>query len=185
MKLTHNTWILISLAGILGFGIYLYEIHFLPSEKTAEEQRKQIFTFTEEEVKTLTIELPDQTLRFERINQEFNPWRMKEPEDVPASSAAIAFLLDALAEEEKKRNFSVPVQKLSDYGLDKPIAKIHVTLEDGAEHQLNLGQPDLRGKLVYAQTDPANQTGKEVEVILVPINFQYAIERDLAEWKEE
>lgn len=185
MKLTPKTLILIGLAGILGFGVYLYEIHLAPHQEAVKEQKKKIFTFTEEEVKTLIIELPDQTLRFERTNREFNPWRMKEPEDVTASSPAIAFLLDALAEEEQKRTFSVPAQQLSDYGLDKPIAKIYVTLEDGAKHQLNLGQPDLGGKLVYAQANPSNPIGEEVELILVPINFQYAIERNLAEWKEE
>ncbi len=185
MKLTRNTWILISLAGVLGVGVYIYESQLAPRQEASEEQRKQIFAFTEEEVKNLTIELPDQTLEFERIDKEITPWQMKKPEDVPASSAVIAFLLDALAEEERDRTFSVPVQQLSDYGLDSPIAKISVTLENGEKHRLFLGQPDLGGKLIYAQADPPNNPVEEVEVVLVPINFQYAVERELSEWQAQ
>ncbi|MGC1249152.1 MAG: DUF4340 domain-containing protein [Spirulinaceae cyanobacterium] len=184
MKLTRKTWILISLAGVLGVGVYLYESQLAPRQEAVEEKRKQIFAFTEEEVKTLVVELPDQTLEFERTNQEITPWQMKQPEDTPANSAVVAFLLDALAEEERDRTFSVPVQQLKNYGLDEPISKISVTLESEEKHQLFLGQSATGGKLIYAQADPSDNPGKESEVILVPINFQYAVERDLSEWKD-
>ncbi len=185
MKLRRTTWFLLGLALLLGGFVYVYEIQGKPQREAIEAKQKQIFTFPEKEIKELTIERAEQTLKFERTKDDRNPWLMKQPEEVPVNDGVISFLLNLLAKEQSDRSFTVSSDRLSQYGLDKPLATITIVLENGKKHQLILGKPDFQDKFIYALTQPPTNNKQKLEVILISKNFQYAVEREIEEWKQK
>lgn len=184
MKLQRTTWALLTVAILLGGGVYLYETVGKPHQQEVKAKQKQIFTFQEEDIKTLTIETKGQPLKFERTKDKNKPWQMKQPENIMASDAAVSFLLNLLVERQRDRAITVPVEQIKDYGLEPPVATITVQLANQETHKLILGNPNIEDLYIYAQIDPPPQASKEVQVVLVPKEFQYAVERELAEWKQ-
>lgn len=184
MTIQRNTWLLLILATILGGWVYVYEIRGKAEKTQIEVEQQQIFNFSEKAIAKIFIDRPNQTLEFVRTGDFDRPWQMKQPEDVPASDATISFLVDLLVRGERDRAFTVPVSQLKEYGLDNPQTKISVELNNGQRHQIFLGQPNINDKSLYAQTDLSQNTHRETEILLVPKNWQYAVERDLQEWKE-
>ncbi len=185
MKLQRTTWFLLGLALFLGGFVYVYEIQGKPQREAIDAKQKQIFTFPEKEIKELTIERAEQTLKFERTQDDRKPWLMKQPEEVSVNDGVISFLLNLLAKEQSDRSFTVSSDRVSQYGLDKPLATITILLENGKKHQLILGKPDFQDKFIYALTEPQTNNKQKLEVILVSKNFQYAIEREIEEWKQK
>ncbi|MGK7876226.1 MAG: DUF4340 domain-containing protein [Xenococcaceae cyanobacterium] len=185
MKLQRTTWILLVLALILGGFVYFYEIQGAPKREAIQAKQKQIFDFEKEEIKEITIEKKEETLEFERTGDENKLWQMKQPEDVPASDAAVSFLLNLLVEGKSDRSFTIPSEQSKEYGFDKPFATVEIQLENQETHKLILGKPDFKDQFLYAQADPPSQTEQELTIILVPKDFQYAVERELEEWKQK
>ncbi len=184
MKLQRTTWILVALALVLGGGVYFYEIQVKPKQEAIQAKQKQIFDFEEKEIKRLTIEKEEQVLEFERTDDENNPWQMKQPEDVSASDASVSFLLDLLVEGKSDRSFTIPRNQSKEYGFEQPLATVKVQLENQENHELILGKTDFNEQFLYAQADPPSETEQELEIMLVPKNFQYAVEREFEEWKQ-
>ena len=58
-----------------------------------------------------------------------------------------------------------------------------VQLENQETHELILGKTDFNEQFLYAQADPPSETEQELEIMLVPKNFQYAVEREFEDWK--
>lgn len=183
MKIQKTTWILLIVAILLGGGVYLYETVAKPKQEEVKTQQKQIFTFTKEDIKGLTVETKGQTLKFERTQDQNKPWRMKQPEDITASDAAVSFLLEQLVTGKRDRSLKIPVEKLQEFGLKPALATITVQLNNQENHTLILGNSDLQDQYIYAQVDPKPED-KEIEVILVPKELKYGVERELTEWKQ-
>ena len=184
MKLQKSTLILVFLALILGGFVYFYEIKGKENREELQSQQKQIFDFSEADIQKLTIDTPKQILEFERTEDDNQPWQMKQPEDVLASDASVSFLLNLLVKEKSERTFSIDSKESQEYGFDSPLATVNVQLENQETHQVILGKPDFEDKFIYAQVDPSQSTEQEIEIILVSKNFQYAVERELEEWKQ-
>ncbi|MGF1478213.1 MAG: DUF4340 domain-containing protein [Cyanophyceae cyanobacterium] len=177
MKLQRSTWFLVAIALVLSATVYVNEIEERPSREATADQ---LFDFEEAEIQGVVVKQPEQTLEFERNDDD--AWQMKQPQDVLASDAAVSFLLNLLVEGESDRSFTIAPDQKQEYGLDTPQAEIQVELEDG-QHELILGNPSFDNQSVYAQIDSANQD-EEITVFLVPIDFQYAVERELTEWQQ-
>jgi hypothetical protein len=109
---------------------------------------------------------------------------MKKPEDVPASDAAVAFLLNLVAEGKSDRSFPIQRNQLQEYGLDKPSATVKVQLKNQQIHWLMLGKADFNRSFLYAQANPSTQT-PPLKVLLVPIDFEYAVNRPMSEWQSK
>ena len=120
MKLKSTTWILLTVAILLGVGVYIYERQINPQQEEIEAQKKQVFTFDEKEIKKLTIQTKEITYVFEKTKDENKPWQMKQPQDTVANDAVISFLTNLLVSSESERNFTVPKTQKKDYGLSKP-----------------------------------------------------------------
>lgn len=185
MKLQKTTWILLIFALSLGGFVYFYEIKGAEKRAEIQEEQKRIFAFDKEQIQSFTIEKNSEMLEFERTEDQLNPWQMKQPENVTASDAAVSFLLDLIAGGKSEKVFSVPTNQLQDYGLDRPFATVNIQLKNNESHQIILGNPNFDNKFLYAQTDPQSNPEEELEVLLVPIDFQYGVERELSEWKQE
>lgn len=182
MKLQRTTLALVMLALAMGGAVYLYETQAKPRQEEAEATEKNIFDFEEKDVVYLTIEKDNQVLEFEKTGESPNAWEMQQPEKIPASDAAVVFLLNLLAKDKYRSAFTINSQEeLQEYGLDKPLATVTVRLANNETHKIILGSPSFDGQFIYAQTDLSLQNQ---EVLLVPINFQYAVEREMEEWKQ-
>ena len=185
MKLKKTTWVLVGITFILGSAIALNEWEFAPKREELQEQQKQIFSFTEEEIQVITIEVGDQNIQIKRAEDKDYTWQMEKPEKVPAEDGIVAFLSDLLVDGESESTLDIKNRELKEYGLDKPFATIQVELEEGKKHQIILGNPDFSDKFVYALKDYDEEKEAEAKLLLVPMNFKNAVDRDLAEWKRK
>ena len=185
MKLQRTTWILLSLALVLGGFVYFYEIQGKSQREAIQAKQKQIFDFPEEEIQELIVEKSQRTLKFERTDDDKNPWQMKQPEDVPASDAAVSFLLNLLVQGKSNRSFTISSNQLDRYGLNSPLATVKILLKNQKTHKLILGKPDFEDKFLYGQVDPPTKPQQDLEIVLLPKNFQYAVEREFKEWKQK
>ena len=189
MKLQLKTIVLVLLALGLGSFVYIHETRILPQREAAKSQAKKIFNFTKDDVQAFSIQTQTETLKFERLppkdgnQQPLLQWQMKSPKDVQANDASISFLLSLLANSQQERSFLASPEKLSEYGLDKPLATVEITLKDSKTHQLILGKPDFNRSFLYAQINPATPKPPQIEVLLVPIDFEYSVKRSLSEWE--
>ncbi|MEQ8997610.1 MAG: DUF4340 domain-containing protein [Coleofasciculus sp. B1-GNL1-01] len=185
MKLQKTTWVLLIVALFLGGFVYFYEIVGTPQREAAKEAEKQLFSFEEDEVQRVNIYIQEESRKFERVSEPEPGWRMTEPKDVPASDPSVAFLLNLLVEGKSDRIIpNVPPENLKDYGLDKPQAMVTVRLTNDETHEILLGKPDFNNSFLYAQIDPFSDKSQQSNVFLVPMDFDYAVNRPLSEWEQ-
>lgn len=184
MKLQRTTLILVATALLLGGVVYFAENQRAQNQEATKTTKQPIFGFKEDQIQSVTIYQGEETLEFERVSGQTTNWRMKQPQDAPASDAAVAFLLDLLAEGKSDRSFPVQPNQLKEYGLDKPTATVKVQLKNNQVHWLVLGKPDFNRSFLYAQANRSTQT-PQPKVLLVPIDFEYAVNRPLSEWQSK
>lgn len=185
MRLQRTTLALLISAIALGGVVYLFETVHQERKAAQARQEKQIFQFTEAEITGLTIAVDDELLVFERDrNQpETEQWQMKAPETGIVDAAKVEFLTNLLVDGERQRTFLIDADERETYGLEDPFATITIDLDNQAEPEvLQLGGPNFDNKLIYAQINPNIQPDQEQDVIVVPLELQYAVERDVEEW---
>ncbi|MFM5889051.1 MAG: DUF4340 domain-containing protein [Dolichospermum sp.] len=180
MKLSKTTWILILLALGLGSFVYFYEIKGKTSTEIKAEKQK-IFSFSTNDVQSLTIKTKNTTLKLERRNTTEKPeWEIKSPISAPANDAIVSYLTDLLVNGKIARTVSVLPTELSEFGLDKPVATIDIKLKNQQSHQLILGKAEFNNRFLYAQAD----TNQNLNLLLVSQDFFNAVNRDISEWKQ-
>ncbi len=184
MKINSSSLALLIIACSLGIFVYFYEIQGSEKREIIQTNSKKLFNFTKEDIQTFSILKQDQILQFEKSGKQPKPWQMKQPNDTLASDAAISFLLNLLVNSDKDRSVKISSQQLSEYGLENPLANIDIQLKNGKYHQLILGNTNFNNSLIYALVDTSDNIQTEFEVFLLPINFKYAVERQLEEWQE-
>jgi hypothetical protein len=180
-----TTLILVVLALILGGVVYYSETKTDNQQETVQKKQKKLFAFTEADIKNLKIEKETETIELERTNDPTKPWQMKQPDKVPASDAVVSYLSNLLVNGQSDRSFIIPPNQKQDYGLDKPLAKVNVQLTNQNTHEVILGNPNFDNQFLYAEVDPPTDSNKDIEIFLIPIDFQYAVERKIEEWKEK
>lgn len=185
MKLKKSTWVVIAIAVLLGGGIALNEFEFAPQREAKQEKEQKLFEFTEEEVNKITIETKPNTIKLKRVKDKDYKWQMEQPQNVPAEDAIVAFLLDLLVDGKSHRVLSIASQDLKEYGLEPPFATIQIELKEQTKHEIFLGKTEFSEKFVYALKDTKEDEAKKIEILLVPIEFKYAVERELEEWKQK
>lgn len=184
MKLQKSTISLLITAILLGGVVYFAESKRKPNLEKPQQQTQKLFDFQEENIQRIVIKNPSETLEFERNNDEKQPWKMTQPEKAIANEAVVVFLLNSLVEAESDRTFTIPTSQQKDYGFDPPFSRITITLQNQETHTLVLGNPDFQDQLLYAQVEPPQNPESELTIVLVPQNFQYAVNRELSEWKQ-
>ncbi|MEQ9355931.1 DUF4340 domain-containing protein [Coleofasciculus chthonoplastes] len=185
MKLQKTTWVLLIVALFLGGFVYFYEIVGTPQREAAKEAEKQLFSFEEDEIQRVNIYIQEESRKFERVSEPESGWRMTEPKDVPASDPSVAFLLNLLVEGKRDRIIpNVSPETLKDYGLNQPQAMVTVRLNNDETHEIILGKPDFNNSFLYAQVDSFSDKSQRSNVFLVPMDFEYAVNRPLSEWEQ-
>ena len=87
-----------------------------------------------------------------------------------------------LVDGKSESSLAIEDRELKEYGLEAPFSTIAVELEEGGKHQIILGNPDFSEKFIYALRDYDENDKAGAKLLLVPINFKNAVDRDLAEW---
>jgi hypothetical protein len=181
MKLPKTTLILILLALGLGGFVYLHEIKGKNQQTEIKIQNQKIFTFTADDVQSLTIKIKETTLQLERRNTSEKPqWEIKSPISALANDAIVSYLMDLLVKGKSERTVLISSAELSEFGLDKPVATIDIKLKNQQSHQLILGKGDFNNQFLYAQAD----SNKNMNLLLVSKDFVNAVNRDISEWKQ-
>ncbi|ERN40872.1 hypothetical protein KR51_00025830 [Rubidibacter lacunae KORDI 51-2] len=157
----------------------------------------QLLDFAAPHVRTIAIETETTDLEFVRTQTELDSeetdsektdsastvWSLQQPEAGPASDAAVAYLLDALRRSRGDRVFPTATDALDEYGLSQPAIAVEIGLANGTTHTAYLGDMSFDGRGIYALVDPPADA-PEVDVLLLPIDLFYAVQRPLAEWQQ-
>ncbi|MFH7028010.1 MAG: DUF4340 domain-containing protein [Heteroscytonema crispum UTEX LB 1556] len=185
MKLPRTTLILLLLALGLGGFVYFYEIKGEPQRQEINEKKQQIFSFTADDVQSLTVKTQQLTLNVERNDKSERPkWFLKSPTVEPANDPSVSYLMDLLVKGKSDRTLSIPANQLGEFGLSQPLATIDVKLKNQKTHQLILGKQNFNKRFLYAQADPPAKPNGNINVLLVSTDFENAVNRELSEWKQ-
>ncbi|AFZ16798.1 hypothetical protein Mic7113_0898 [Allocoleopsis franciscana PCC 7113] len=187
MKLQRTTLVLLITATLLGGVVYYSETQRAQNQEATKTTKEPIFSFKEDQIQSVTLYTAQETLEFDRVSGKTTNWRMKQPKEAPASDAAVAFLLNLLAEGKSDRSFFVPTKDRQEYGFDQPFATVKVQLNNKENYRLILGKPDFNRSFIYAHVAPApqSQSPEQLKVLLVPIDFEYAVNRPISEWQSQ
>jgi len=186
MQLQRTTWFLLLAALILGGVVYVVE-GVIPQRQAQEQQeRSQIFADLElADLRRFEIKTAQERLVIRQTEDQQAPWQMTQPQRVTAERAVVQFLTNLLLEGRYDRTRSVKAAEatLEEYGLAAPLATLRIYRHSQTQPlTLFLGDTTLDERWVYGTfTDPENATDG-VEVMLLPIEFKYAVERPLGEW---
>lgn len=185
MKLQRTTILLVVTACALSGYVYYSEVS--GRQRDAEQtQEQRLFSLEESQIQTLAIAKPDaETLEFTRTDSEDHPWQMQAPQEHPADPAAVSFVLNQIARTTSDRSFQVERDRLADFGLATPQARITFQTEDGASRELVLGTASFDGQSLYALVDPESEPQAQAEIRLVAIEFRAVLERSLEDWLAE
>ncbi len=178
-----KTLILLATAAILGGGLFLFEQQLPPPSGTREETKEPLFQFQEADVTALQIIAPQYNLNLKK--QATGTWIIQGQTETPAEEGTVVFLLNLLTTGRRDRSLQVAASRAADYGLSPPWATIGITLTDGSQHQLLLGNPTFDGQQLYAEIDPEPEPRETMTVTLVPLDLKNAIERPLSEWQRQ
>ena len=216
--LKRSTWIWLAIALGLGFGIVAYD---QVSQQREEQQAQQdlVLGLEEEEIQSFVIKTVTKTvtnagaregtqaLTFTRPNEVAAPtqWEVSvdDQDPVQASDGAIAFLTNLILTGQSDGQLEATPQQLKEYVVDKPRARLIITLEDGETRELQLGKAGFDDQFVYARISSGpeadeNNTGKNPQnqqdsgdrpapagesIQTIPKDFEYALIRDIKEWK--
>jgi len=187
LKLQRTTWILVAIAAILGSAVYLGEIRGRAWREAAQARQRRVFDVAAEAIEQITIEPREgDVLHFERSAEEPAAWELTEPVAGRANEAAIAFLLDQLVDAQQEGAFAIQRRDRADYGFDEPAASLEIRVAARDEpYELVLGRTNFDERLVYALVNPPAASADELQVVLLPIDLKYAVERKLNEWLQE
>jgi hypothetical protein len=185
MKLPASTWILILLTLGLGGFVYYQEIYRPKQLAASQTEIGRLFSFNREEIKKIEIVTTKETIALEKTTRQVNPWQLKQPKDVAANTGVVIFLVDLLVNTKRDRIVEVSSTQLTEYGLDKPTAKIEIVLQNKQKYTLNLGRLSFDEQFIYAQIPNLTAKDDRLELLLLPKNFQDAVMRDSREWKNK
>ena len=180
-----TTLFLVLVALGLGGYVYFYELQANPpQEETVETDSEEgLLPFEASQVEAITIKKEaGETLKFIRLETVESSWRMKRPEGFPAEESAIAFLLDLLIQDSNPKTFTVEWDEIEAYGLKTPFSTIEIELNNNTTHRILLGNPTFDQEQIYAQINPLDNP--QPTIYILPIDFKYAVERPLSQWKQ-
>ncbi len=174
---------LVAFTVLFGGGIYIYDSVIAPQQDKAKADRQVLFTFKPEEIQGLKI-TGSTPVRLERRAkpQTTEPqWELREPEVINASDGAVAFLTSLFNRSNPEAPTDTPSDRRPDFGLDRPLGTVEITLKTKTVHRLILGKPTFDNSALYAEVDPGK--GATFKLYQVAPEFSPAIGRPLAEWK--
>jgi hypothetical protein len=136
------------LLAVLGGFYYVYEVRWGPARDEATARKGRVFNADTKDVTTIQIKRPDDTVRLQREGEE---WQLQEPVKARGSRTSVDELLANVLTAKIDREIDPNPKSLADFGLDKPVADLTLTLKDGKSLGLQLGAKNPTGVWVYAR----------------------------------
>ena len=154
MKFKGTIWLT---AAFIGLVLY----HFLidvPTEKRQKEERarsEKVLLFEAGDVKSLTLSGKNGPVTLERVDASV--WKMTEPVEALGDSTTVSDFLSLL----KQLNFIRIVEEtpadISVFGLDTPSLQISISLKNGKEIGIRIGDDHPMGGKIYLTRDGENK----------------------------
>jgi hypothetical protein len=133
---------------LLGGFFYVYEIRMGPAREEAAARKGRVFSADTKDVTAVELKRADETVRLQR---EGETWSLLEPVKARGSRTGVDELLANVMTAKIDREIDPNPKSLADFGLDKPVADITLTLKDGKTLGLQLGAKNPTGVWVYAR----------------------------------
>jgi hypothetical protein len=172
MKL-RNTLILIAILALLGGYVYFFELR-KESEPSDDGGFVTVLNLDATQIVGITVnKTEDGATTMARVRREAGQgWQIVEPAQEAADDVRVDNLAGLLARLQATRKIEESASDLSLYGLKEPAFEIVVTLQDGGEQILAIGEmnPTKSGYYGQRKGDPA--------VYLLPISPA----SDLEDW---
>ena len=136
---------------LAALGAYVYFVDLPQAERDAKKET--ILTFEQDAIDTFTLIYPDRTIRLKQVAPA--EWDIIEPVQAKADKITIDNMLNTLADEEVTRRLDPDASAdLALYGLDEPLVKIQLVLNDGTNlPQLSIGKDTPVGYSAYVQKE--------------------------------
>ncbi len=179
-----------STLGLLVTALLLGGVAYLVAQQGSPPAQEQaaatkLFAFEESQIQGLTLNTAGQVLVFEK--DKSNVWQMRSPEPAIANDASVAYLANLLATGMSDRTLTIPASDKANFGLQTPLATLEIKLADQTTHTLALGAKNFNQTALYALVDSpvaAPTTAKDLSLSLVSPDFENAVSRSLADWKQ-
>lgn len=171
---TRNLVILAAIVLAVGAYIVLFERHRPSSEDARREADAVLPGLERDRVTGLRIERDGAALR---LAKEGEAWRLVEPIAYPADEATVSSALGSLANLKAERRLEAAGLEPAAYGLDPPAATIHLSLDDGTELTLMVGD-----ELPLGSTRALRRAGSD-EIVIAPGWFLSDLERGIDDWR--
>jgi hypothetical protein len=136
------------LLAILGGFYYVYEVRLGPGREEAAARKGRVFTAETKDVTGVELTRGGETVTLKR---EGEVWQMLAPVKARGSKPAVDELLATVMTAKIDREIDPKPANPADFGLDKPVATLALTLADGKTRGLELGAKNPTGVWVYAR----------------------------------
>jgi hypothetical protein len=137
--------VLLLLAG--GF-YYVYEVRMGPDREKTEARKGRVFTVEPGDVTEVAIKRSGDTLRAKR---EGDGWELLEPLKARGNRGQLDEVVTTITTAKMDREIAAAPGSLAEFGLDKPVAEVTLSLKDGKQIGLALGAKSPTGVWVYAR----------------------------------
>jgi len=171
---TRNLVILTAIVLAVGAYIVLFERHRPSSEDVRRDADAVLPGLERERVTGLRIERDGAVLR---LAKEGEAWRLVEPIAYPADEATVSSALGSLSNLKAERRLEAEGLEPAAYGLEPPAATINLSLDDGTELTLAVGD-----ELPLGSTRALRRAGSD-EIVIAPGWFMSDLERGLDDWR--
>ena len=188
MKFNRNTIILVVISIGLAGVVYFQEVKpngLTLQNQEGEETPEAIFPFAMNDIQEVTVNYQNQAIVFQKqLNQDQVSWQMIEPQQFDISEGSINFLLNLFPSAKKTVAIEDTSEKQTEYGLLDSAKTIEVILANNDRYHMVLGNSSFDNTQIYAQVNFPDNSSPSSQIFLVSKSFQYAIERDVNEWKD-
>ena len=150
------TLVVLVCAILLGGVYYYFNRKGGDAEKPAAETFNAAFTVPAADVTSVTVNhpaKPDQPAI--QINKTGGAWRIAQPVETAADSAAVDQAVDSLTSARVTQTESGAPDRLKAFGLDPPKVSVQIQAKSGGKHTLLIGDKVFDGNSVYTVVDGA------------------------------
>lgn len=166
---------LLMLVVLLILGGYIYFVEFPREQKEAEG--KKLIVVDKDAIAEIALTYPDRAITLKKTKG--GRWRMTQPVEADADESTVDNLITAVVDAEVKRTLDEAPQDLTVYGLNAPVMKLKLTLQDGKSLPLvSLGKDTPVGFSVYAQKEG------EQKILLVPQTLRTGLTKEVKDLRD-
>jgi hypothetical protein len=154
--------------------ILLVERHRPTSEEARKEAEKVLRDFDRDEVAGIVIDRGGARVRLEKVGED---WRLREPLDFPADSSRVSSTLGSVANLTVDRRLASDEVDPAQYGLDEPTAELTLTMADGGERVIAVGDE------MPLESTRALRVDDGAEIVIASGWFVSDLEREVDDWR--